>query len=289
MYIRLFCIFALLLAIWQAKCIAADTAPQCGIVVPSQITQGIQPACQLPPSTAQLMPPACVTYGSTTASNPAIAVDNDAVYVAVGGVLYKLNKQDLSTITSTPLAQGQSVPSAVGKGPFEGGPLSPDEDVENLLAAMIQMPPAQLEQAYMQAVITNNTGANDWSRLAATKATRPEVRKFASTSIQQNIQVNQKLSAWTRDWYGIRATTNPVPSDQRVLTSLQNLQGREFDIAYLKAIMNHYTEIGQLSQTAGNRAMHSQLKQTAADLATQKIRQRDQLRTWLYKWYGIYI
>ncbi len=248
-----------------------------------------------------------------------IAVDDTAIYVVRGNQILKLDKNNLTLINSAmlppPPGQSAMVPSTgagtgagtssemgqpqssmpseeaqPGSGPSMAGIPSgagPRPAAQELAQQICEMQPSAAEQAYLQAVMQSHNGAIAWSNLAKQKATRADLRRFAGRVADDESAINMRFGSWLRSWYGTRPVTSMSQADRQVLDTLNSLSGREFDIAYMRAMLTHFQEAVALSQNIASRAEHTELRRVALDMAQEHANQAQQLRTWLSQWYGI--
>ncbi len=232
-----------------------------------------------------------------------VAVDDTYVYVLRGNELLKLNKSNLQFVGSTMLppapatTTAPATPAETGGGPayvpttgpgvVPSNPMSMRSSTRMLLDNMNQMTPHNMEMTYLQTVIRSHAGAIAWSQLAETKASHAELQQFARHIISDETGMNRQFAAWLSTWYSIRANQTPTTADTQILNSLQDLSGRDFEIAYMRAMLNHLSEAVTLSQAVAQKAPHPQLKTTASNMAKAHSNQVQQLRTWLSSWYGI--
>lgn len=217
-----------------------------------------------------------------------IAVDNNNVYVMRGNEILTLDKNSLQIISTTTLPAMAAAPAVVGAGPeVAQAPLATTAEAQQLVARMQTMQPTQLEQTYMQTIFDSHANAIAWSRLAQTKATRPELQQFAAHVISDEQRINSQWSGWYSQWYNTTPKAQLTPMGQQTLDKLQGLSGTQFDIAYLQALEQHFSNAIALSQVAAQNAQHAQLKQAAANMAQQHVSDLNQVRTWLQQWYNV--
>lgn len=227
---------------------------------------------------------------------PSVTVDDSAVYVLRGNELLKLDKNTLQIISSTTLtpvpAGGAAAGATAGAGPSPAppSPMTVRPETQQTITQMRCMSPADLDQSYMRAVMQAHGGAIAWSKLAETRATHPELRDFARRIVREESQINTQFSRDMQGWYGVRATRDmqrPSAADQAILNNLQSLCGRDFEIAYMQAMITHLTESIAMAQDAMPRLTHSELRETAQSMVRTHCAERDQLLNWLSTWYDI--
>lgn len=150
------------------------------------------------------------------------------------------------------------------------------------------MPPPVAEQTYMQAMLRHRAGAIEWSRLAQQRAARPELRQFAQRIVTEERAGNIRLRTWLSQWYGVVPTAVTMsPADQQMLGYLSDLTGPDFDIAYMRAMVVHFSETILLACQVLDRTVHSESNVTASAEANTRASDLQRLRAWLRMWYGL--
>ncbi|MCE5200317.1 MAG: DUF4142 domain-containing protein [Armatimonadota bacterium] len=226
--------------------------------------------------------------------NP-IAVDSGYIYMLQGDTIVKIDKNTLavsSSCTLPPISQATMAPS--GAGPSEVVTSTPGYAMASPIArtqlnSLASMSCSDMEQNYMQSIIQAHANAISWSRLAQTKASRSELRDFASNLVDEETRANDRFSSFLQNWYGVSAQRIPPVNSrgQLVLNNLQSLSGRDFDIAYMQAMVVHLQDAIALSNFAQSRATHAELSQTIANMSADHSAELAQLKTWLSSWYNI--
>lgn len=250
-----------------------------------------------------------------------VAVDSDSIYVLRGNQLLRYNKDNMRLMTTTMLpspaqTQALATPAAPGQGPVicpsgtqevatcppsvtGAGPatvtlrtdLTPRPAFQQMLQSMQQLAPCDYDRAYLQAMIQAQCGVVEWSNLANSRANHADLRRFAERVADDESQLSIKYSTWLHEWYGISSRTceRATPMDADTLACLQNVSGRDFEIAYMQALITYFSEAIQLSCNAQEKAARPELKTTASALATKYTNNIQQLRSWAASWYGVSI
>lgn len=236
-----------------------------------------------------------------------IAVDDSAIYILRGDQLVKLNKNTMeviSTVTLPAMRGGAAMvmpsqpisPAASGSGPGNqiclpapGIPsgAGPSQSAQSLADRISTMPVAESELAYLNAIIENKNAQFAWSKLAAENASRANLRRFANRILDESPSITSRLSRRLRDWYQVRAAMSLTPEDTQILNTLQTLQGRDFDIAYMQAMLSQMQGSMVLSRSIASRSTREELIQIANNIADSDAQKIQQLRTWLSEWYQI--
>lgn len=238
----------------------------------------------------------------------AMTVDGQYLYIMRGNQLIKLDKNTMQVISTTTLPatngsnamttppQATAQPATTGGGPAyqicEPAPgipsgAGPSQSAQTLANNICSMDVCESEPAYLNAMIENQNAQFAWSQLAAEKATRANLRRFANRIVDESPSITNRFSRQLGDWYQVRSTRNLAPEDTQILNTLQNLQGRDFDVAYMQAMLSQLQGSMIMSRNIASRSTRSELVQTANSVANNDALRIQQLRTWLSEWYGI--
>jgi putative membrane protein len=139
-----------------------------------------------------------------------------------------------------------------------------------VLAGSLLLPTAALAQGINDAqiakiVVTANQVDVDAGRLAASKATNPEVKKFAQTMVTDHTGVNkQAVDLATK--LGVKPEDNDTAKSlasggQANLANLKTLKGKEFDKAYVDhEVAYHQAVLDAVDKTLIPGAKNEELK-----------------------------
>lgn len=101
-------------------------------------------------------------------------------------------------------------------------------------------------------------------RLAADKATSPEVKQFGERMVTDHGQLGQKLQQLASN-LNLTPEQQLSPEQQNAVSRLQNLSGKAFDREYIKAMVaDHVKDISEF-QRAANQASNADIKQFASE------------------------
>jgi uncharacterized protein (DUF305 family) len=162
--------------------------------------------------------------------------------------------------------------------------------MQQLMTRMQQMSPGDLERTYLQTMIQGHVGAIQISRLAQRKADHAQLRDFARRVADEETQMNSMFAGDLRDWYNVRLSTamqQAMPMDQDVYNRLRNLSGRDFEVAYMQAMITSFTEAINMSQQSAPRFPHADLRNVVTGMASAHTQERAQLVSWLSSWYNV--
>jgi uncharacterized protein (DUF305 family) len=233
---------------------------------------------------------------------PTIAVDDSFVYVVRGNQLLKLGKDNLQ-IQSTAMLPVRTTQMAMMMSPSPGmtmgaGPMAISASCPagiglsgagpSAIQAMQGQGSSQVERVYMGTALKMQQGAIAWSELAQQRATRAELRNFAADYAVQARQMQDEYTDSLRDWYGVRMSDVQMPPDYAdTYSNLQSMSGQDFDIAYMCAMQNHFSQMNQLNDFSQRRTIHAPLRRSMTEMTRNNNQMTMQIRTWLVDWYNI--
>jgi putative membrane protein len=118
------------------------------------------------------------------------------------------------------------------------------------------------EVTFMKKAAASDMTEIETSRVALTKATRPEIKQFA----QQMIDDHTKLSAQMQQLAQARGMQLPPrdPSVEAMVSKLNGLSGAKFDQEYVKGQVAGHRDASKLFHAEGTAARDPQLKQLVA-------------------------
>ncbi|MHB1458182.1 MAG: DUF305 domain-containing protein [Armatimonadota bacterium] len=196
--------------------------------------------------------------------HPAIAVDDSAIYIIRGGEVLKLDKNTLQVQSRAMLPEMQS-----------------------MMSSMMQMPPSQFDQSFLQNMIRHHAGAIAMSRIVVQKATNPELRQFAQRVIDTQSQQNREMATWLKSWYRSSGSMAPMPMDEQTTRQLRGLSSRDIEIIYMQAMIMHHQEAVDMGRVAEQKAGHPEIKTLATSIVTGQSAEISQLSGWLSDWYKV--
>lgn len=143
------------------------------------------------------------------------------------------------------------------------------------------------------------------AEMALDKAQHPELRTLAQTIVDSQQAEVIAMADYLRDWYGLNAPTeSTVPAeihsqfDQPILkgfmpdmaTSMKSLEeksGRDFEVAFMKAMSQHHAIAVQMAAPVLIGGSHEDLYKLASQVVTSQGQEIAQMQIWLNQWYGV--
>ena len=98
---------------------------------------------------------------------------------------------------------------------------------------------ASATQQFVKHAAQGGTAEVSLGKMAADKATDPDVKQFAQRMVDDHSKANDELTNLASS-KGIQAPTNPDPKEQALMDRLGKLSGAEFDKAYMQAMVSDH-------------------------------------------------
>lgn len=181
----------------------------------------------------------------------------------------------LTGFTGATLAQLQPLPSGPSSSPSGGRPLWVSQELQSRQRYLSN-------ERFITEAATANAATLEMGRLAADKASNPQVRDYARQLVRERSRTENDL----RRLAGDRTIMMPVlPSreDQRELGRLQEKSGRDFDRSYVKSMRRDQDQTLALYTNASqSSALDPQLRGFASNklpMVETKQRQAHSLKT----------
>jgi uncharacterized protein (DUF305 family) len=138
------------------------------------------------------------------------------------------------------------------------------------------------------------------AELALERSKRPEIREFAHAIIRdQNNEIGE-MRRYRKAWYGSDRTPDPsdmpmimegmqmgadMPMDMRGDFEVFSRDPRDFDLAFLDAMIPHHASAIEGSQHAVNQAVHQEIVDLADGIIKAQEREIAQMRRWRQEWF----
>ncbi len=78
-------------------------------------------------------------------------------------------------------------------------------------------------------------------KLAAQKATNPDVKAFGAKMVQDHTQLSASMKPFVEEW-GLSISNGPDADTQKEWDKLYSLSGKDFDKEYMKEMVNDHTK-----------------------------------------------
>lgn len=156
------------------------------------------------------------------------------------------------------------------------------------------------DRRFIDMMVPHHQVAVMMANLALERSKRPEIREFAQAIIRDQ---NGEIAEMRRDrkaWYGDERTPDPsdmpmivegmqmgadMPMDMRGDFEVLKRDPREFDLAFLDAMIPHHGSAVEGSQHAVTQAVHPETVGLAGRIIRAQEREIEQMRRWRGQWY----
>jgi uncharacterized protein (DUF305 family) len=141
---------------------------------------------------------------------------------------------------------------------------------------------AQFEIRWMRGMIDHHGMAIRMARLALRNSADPEVLSLAHGIIRaQNLQIAQ-MQTWLSAGYGIRGVRpRMTPDDMQMLDELGALRGVEFDLSFLRQMIEHHEAAVEDADELLGRAFHARLRRLGTNIITTQAAEIQAMRAML--------
>ena len=143
---------------------------------------------------------------------------------------------------------------------------------------------AKFEIRFMQDMIDHHQMAVMMAEQCVAKAVHEDLRTLCQNIITTQTREIQEMQSWLRDWYGI--SYEPRVKDGGQMKKLSSLFGAEFEIEFMRMMIEHHLKAIKEASACAERAYHEELRELCENIITTQAAEIEQMRTWLCQWYG---
>lgn len=156
-----------------------------------------------------------------------------------------------------------------------------------------------IDAHFIEQMIPHHEDAITMSKLAQTKATRPEVKQLAQNIIDSQSKEIEQMKVWYKDWFGKELPTGSEVMSQHGMmgnsgmhmgmmgnkTDITRLEKAEdFDRAFVEHMIPHHQMAVMMASMLKNGTQRPEMKKLAEDIITAQTTEIDQMRQWLIEW-----
>ena len=146
---------------------------------------------------------------------------------------------------------------------------------------------ARFEVDFMAELIDHHHAAVAMAELAADRAERPELLELADTLATAQAKEIKTMQGWLDEWYGETHEPEMNRRAERQVAALAELEGEEFDQAFLRALSLHHADALAMAPAGLLRAFHSDLIDLIREMVTVQSDEIALMRGWLMEWHDI--
>lgn len=214
-----------------------------------------------------------------------VAVDSNSVYVVRGDKLYKYAKTDIEACgTAIPPCKTTAAGAVTGAGPC-AIPSAPALSARGAaaLACLQGLTCADLDKAYLVAMINSQSSVIGISQVAAQYGSRTSVQDFGVNATANAKSINDHFSSLLKTKFctDIAICAAPSPISGFNICSPNVNRGRDFDITYMNAAVQYYTDEIALSMYEMQNGSDINIKNVACEIIKSDQGKINLLRRWL--------
>jgi uncharacterized protein (DUF305 family) len=145
----------------------------------------------------------------------------------------------------------------------------------------------QFEIRFLTEMIDHHAMAVMMADLCLERATHPELRQLCHNIKEAQTEEIVTMQTWLEDWYGIEHQPDMTPGAQNRMQKLAALSGAEFEIEFLKEMIQHHWLAVVRARQCQDRAYHPELIEMCEDIETKQLAEIELMGSWLCEWYGL--
>lgn len=156
-----------------------------------------------------------------------------------------------------------------------------------------------IDSHFIEQMIPHHEDAITMSKIALTKAQRPEVRELAQNIIDSQSKEIDQMKTWYKEWYGRELPEGEeimkqhgmmgnegmhmgMMGDETDVSALENSE--DFDRAFVEHMIPHHQMAVMMASMLKNGTDRDEMKKLADDIITAQTNEIDQMREWLRNW-----
>jgi uncharacterized protein (DUF305 family) len=150
---------------------------------------------------------------------------------------------------------------------------------------------ARLEADLLADLVAHHQAGVAMAALAEERTERAELKEFAGLVGTAQTEEIATLREWLAEWYGETPADDDEPAVdrkvQRQIDALAELEGEDFEQAFLKAMTLHHAQALDLARDGLLGAYHSELIDLCRELSEAQSDEIALMRGWLMEWHEV--
>lgn len=164
---------------------------------------------------------------------------------------------------------------AVAATPVSAATLAPSESA------------SRFDVRFMQETTGHHQMAVDMAQQCVQKAINADLRSLCQNIITSQNQEIETMQSWLQDWYGYSYTPQMKPGDMRMLEEMAMMNGAEYEIHFMRDMIDHHKSMLSDAVPCTNRAGHGELSGLCENIVASQSSEIAQMQQWLGERYGI--
>jgi uncharacterized protein (DUF305 family) len=146
---------------------------------------------------------------------------------------------------------------------------------------------ARFEVDYLTDLIDQRQVAVEVAQLVEERTERPELRDLADELATAQAKEITTLQGWLQDWYGEEHEPELERRAERLVATLEDLEGDEFEQAFLRALTLHDADALTVGRRGLLRAWHTELIDLTRETVATQADEIALFRGYLAEWHDI--
>lgn len=146
---------------------------------------------------------------------------------------------------------------------------------------------SQYETDFMRNMIDHHSMAIRMADICSKQATHPELLQMCGGIRTAQSGEVQQMQSWLQAWYGTNYKPQMTREDKQQLRALSQLSGAEFEIAFMRAMIEHHQGAIMEAGDCLGAAYHPELIQLCGSIVQAQAAEIITMRGWLCGWYQV--
>lgn len=145
---------------------------------------------------------------------------------------------------------------------------------------------ARYEIDFMSGMIDHHAMAVEMASLCLERATHPELIEMCQSIKSAQTAEIARMQGWLDQWYDTEHKPKMTRAQRTQLRNLAALSGAEFEIAFMRQMIEHHQMALHEAATCLTETYHQELIGLCGSIASAQAQEIVTLRQWLCQWYG---
>ncbi|WP_217915463.1 DUF305 domain-containing protein [Miltoncostaea marina] len=142
------------------------------------------------------------------------------------------------------------------------------------------------ERAFLQMMVPHHRSAVAMAELALERAERPAVRRLAERIVASQEEEIERMRTWSEQWFGEPLTEDASgPHASMDMSGLEATPAREFDRAFLAAMIPHHASALMMADAALRGGPRGELERMAHEIIAAQAEEIGQMQRWRQTWF----
>jgi uncharacterized protein (DUF305 family) len=146
---------------------------------------------------------------------------------------------------------------------------------------------SRFEVDFLTDLIDHHHAAVEMAGLVAERSEREELREFATDLAEAQTEEIAIVQGWLEEWYGETHEPELDRKSERLLETLEELEGDAFEQAFLRAMSLHHGEALVMASDGLLEGWHTELIDFLREMVATQADEIALMRGWLLEWHEI--